>query len=191
MKSFVRSLLLCCVSLMSCTPIAVGPPPTKIPMGSTQEIGVQHSTALQVEGNEINQIFLEEAIWYRKKLNSNSELQLAGGAFWNGTPIFYGFMGYRRYFTLADGGEFGIDVKVGPPFYAEVGIPLQQQIGDKPFWITTHPSAGLNAFGALHIPLGISWQPKEKIHCNTSIGSRFIGDNPSLFYWNAGISFPF
>jgi len=177
--------------LWACTPIAQGPPPTKISMGSQQEIGVAHSTAFQIEGGDsIEQIFLDEGIWYRRNIGKNSEIQGMTGVVWGGSLYYYGVVGYRRYFTV-EGLDTAIDIKVGGPFYAEIGIPLQKQVAERPLWLTAQPSYGISGFGSVSVPVGISWQPKEHVQINTMIGSRFVGENPLLFYWNAGASFPF
>ena len=159
--------------LVACVPMAAGPPPTQIPIGFDQEFGSTFGTGAQVENQEIEQLLLDESLWYRKRIGDKSEFQLVGGAAWNGDPIFYGAIGLRRYLMTADGGKFGLDIKFGGPYYAEIGLPLQRQLGDKPIWLTTHPSVGLNAFGAVHIPVGLNWQPKDKWLFNTSLGTRW------------------
>jgi len=177
--------------LASCAPMSVGPPPTQIPSGHTQEFGSTVGTGVQIEEEEIQQIFLEESFWYRHVLSDKSEVQLLGGMVWNGDPIVFGAVGFRRYFTTADGGKFGIDVKVGGPFYAEIGLPLQQQLGDRSLWLTTHPSVALNGFGHVNLPVGLNWQPKDKWFVSSVFGTRFVGENPMLFYSNLGVSIPF
>ena len=179
------------LTIVACTPMAAGPPPTQIPVDFHQELGSTFGTGVQIKDQKVDQIFLEESLWYRKRIDDKSEVQIMGGAAWNDAPLLYGVIGFRRYFVTADGGEFGIDIKFSGPFYVEIGLPLQTQLGDNPVWLTTHPSIGLNAFGAVHIPLGITWQPNDRWLFITSLGTRFIGENPQLVYWNGGISIPF
>ena len=48
--------------LASCAPMSVGPPPTQIPSGHTQEFGSTVGTGFQMEEQELQQIFLEESL---------------------------------------------------------------------------------------------------------------------------------
>ena len=177
--------------LGACAPMGMGPPPTQIPLQYDEELGNTFGMGVQIQDQEVEQLLLDESLWYRKRLGEKSELQFIGGAIWNGDPIVYGAIGFRRYFTTADGGQFGIDVKISGPFFAEIGMPLQRQLGTKNLWLTTHPSFGINGFGAAHIPVGLNWQPRDKWFLNTSVGTRFVGPNPQLWYWNGGVSIPF
>ena len=169
----------------------MGPPPTQIPTHFTEEVGTTFGFGIQVSEQTVEQLFLDDSLWYRKRIGEKSEIQFIGGSIWNGDPMIYGAVGFRRYFTTADGGQFGIDVKVSGPFFAEIGIPLQQQVGNKKLWVTSQPSFGINGFGSAHIPIGLNWQPRNKWLLNTSVGTRFMGPNPQLWYWNSGVSFPF
>lgn len=178
------------ISLIACTPMAAGPPPTQIPVGFKQEFGSSFGSGVQITDQEVPPLFLEKSLWYRKSVGDKSEFHLLGGGAWNGDPIFYGAVGFRRYFVTADGGEFGIDAKFGGPFYMEIGLPLQKQVTNT-IWLTTHPSVGLNGFGTVHLPIGLNWKPKDKWFINTSLGTRFLNENPQLIYWNGGVSIPF
>ena len=179
-------LLILVMSHVGCSPMGMGPPPTQIPSGYNEELGSTVGVGVQIDEQNVEQLLLDESLWYRKRLGEKSELQFIGGAIWNGDPIVYGAVGFRRYFTTADGGQFGIDIKVSGPFFAEIGIPLQRQLGDKNVWLTSHPSYGINGFGAAHVPVGLIWQPRDKWLLNTSVGTRFVGLNPQLWYWNGG-----
>ena len=182
-----RAHILCCAILTACTTIAGGPPPTSIPSGMVQEFGTSSSAAFTSESP-----FIEQNLWYRRALGSRSEIQLAGGVFWSSDLFYYGAVGYRRYFkSKSENVQSGLDLKLGGPFYFEAGIPINKKLAGDSIWLTTHPSAGFNPYGLVHLPVGISWAPKEKYRLNTSVGTRFLGGNPALFYWNGGISFPF
>ena len=92
------------ISLVACTPMAAGPPPTQIPDGFKHEIGSTLGSGIQLlEYQESPPLFLEKSLWYRKSIGEKSELHLLGGGAWNGDPIFYGAVGFRRYFVTADG----------------------------------------------------------------------------------------
>ena len=121
MRVFLISMTLC-----SCAPMSVGPPPTKIPDGFHQEFGNTFGVGIQTQDQEVEQLFLEKSFWFRKALGKKNEFQIMGGAVWNGDPIFYGAVGFRRYLMS---GDCGIDIKLGGPFYVEVGMPLQSQLG--------------------------------------------------------------
>ena len=175
-----------------CTPIAGGPPPTRLPMGKSYDAGLAHTTALQMPSAEYgSQIFLEESVWIRKSVGEKSEVHLTTGIFWGGGFSYYGVIGYRRYLTLSESRKVGVDARIGGPFYAEIGLPIQQQVGTTKLWLTTQPSIGLNAFGIIHVPLGLSWEINDGVHLNTLVGSRFGGENSMLLHINGGVSFPF
>ena len=175
-----------------CTPIAGGPPPTRMPAGKRYDAGLAHTTAVQMPSTEYgSQIFLEEAVWIRKSVGEKSELHFTTGIFWGGGFSYYGVIGYRRYLALTESRNIALEARIGGPFYVEIGVPIQQQIGAKNLWLTAHPSIGLNAFGFIHMPLGLSWSPNDRVQLNASMGSRFGGENPMLLHLHGGVSFPF
>jgi hypothetical protein len=175
------------ITLGACTPIAGGPPPNSIPSDMTQEFGTSSTAAITSESP-----FIQQNLWYRKTLGAQSEIQFAGGVGLGSGIAYYGALGYRRYFkSVPEKTQLGIDLKLGGPFYFEAGLPMSKQLDDYSVWITTHPSVGFNSFGLVHIPVGLSWRPQDSFQLNTSIGTRFLGGNPMILYWNGGASFPF
>ena len=180
-----------CLFVCGCAPIAGGPPPTRMPSDSTYDAGVAHTTAFQLPSEDYgSQIFLEEAIWMRRAIGEKSEVHLTTGIFWGGGFSYYGVLGYRRYFAFSESRTVAIDARLGGPFYGEIGFPVQQNIRPK-LWLTTHPAIGLNGFGFVHLPVGLSWAINDNVQLNMSIGSRFGTENAMLLYMNSGVSFPF
>ena len=185
-------------AFLACAPIAGGPPPTSIPMGSKHEAGLSTTLGAQIAcqgpscSPSISAIYPEQNLWYRQRIDEQSELHLMGGGLLSGGVISYISAGYRRYFpSEANQPKVGLDVKFGGFYVAEVGVPISYKLDEEPIWLTVHPAVGSNPFGMVNVPVGIVWEPRTEFRISTLLGVRAIGDNPTLIYGNAGLSFPF
>lgn len=186
------SLLLALV-LAACAPIAVGPPPMPLPAEARGEVGLHNSARLSQYPQELG-----PAIWFRRPTRGGNELYVLAGAAL-GIEIFpFAGVGCRRYLlesnqgdSLADRLDLGIELGAGAA-WAHVAMPVSLRLGPS-VWLTSQPSIGLNYFGLVHVPLGVSLRPREHVQVNAVLGSRllsFLG-NDSIHYWNVGMSFPF
>ena len=196
MVRIIRALLL--AALAACAPIAGGPPPTSMPLGSTHQAGASTTLGAQIVcagpscSPTVSTLFPEQNLWYRQRIDAQSEFHIMGGGFVNGGLFSYAAAGYRRYFTAKPGQpKLGLDVKFGGISVAEVGVPISYKLDEGPVWFTVHPTIGSNPFGMLNVPVGLVWEPTKALRLNTQLGVRAIGDNPLLVYGNLGVSAPF
>ena len=179
---------LCVLShfVSGCAPIAGGPPPIGMAPGVQQEFGTSTTAAVTSASP-----FLEQNLWLRKAIGNRSELQLSGGAFYGGDLFYHAAVGYRFYVQPDSSPiQTGIDVKIGGIYYFEAGVPMSFEVTDR-LWLTSHPSAGFNPFGLVKVPLGLSFDLNKGRRLHSSVGTRFLGENPTLVYANVGLSFPF
>ena len=61
------------------------PPPTQIPLQYDEELGNTVGVGVQIQDQEVEQLLLDESLWYRKRVGEKSEVQFIGGA--SGTEI--------------------------------------------------------------------------------------------------------
>ena len=175
------------LALFGCAPVAGGPPPTAMDPGVKREFGTSTTAAATSESP-----FVEQNLWVRKAVGSRSELQFSGGTFWSSGLFYHAAVGYRRYFQPPSAStRTGFDLKLGGLYYFEAGVPISIEITERNLWLTTHPSAGFNPFGLMHLPIGVSWRYKDKWRLSTTAGTRFLGANPPIFYLNGGLSVAF
>ena len=172
-------------TVLGCAPIAGGPPPIGMAPGVQQEFGTSTTAAATSVSP-----FLEQNLWVRKAVGNRSELQLSGGTVFSGDLFYHLAVGYRHYLQPdSSPNRTGIDFKLGGLYYFEAGVPMSFELTDR-LWLTSHPSAGFNPFGLVKVPLGLSWNLNKGRRLHSSVGTRFMAENPTLFYGNVGLSFP-
>ena len=166
-----------------CAPIAGGPPPIGMAPGVQQEFGTSTTAAATSESP-----FLEQNLWLRKAVGNHSELQLSGGIFTSGDLFYHVAVGYRFYFQPDSApNRTGIDFNLGDSITLKP-VLMSFELTDR-LWLTAI-HLGSNPFGLVKVPPAV-WNLNKGRRLDPSVGTRFMGENPTLFYGNVGLSFPF
>lgn len=179
-----------CLTLIGCVPISAGPPP--VPMGQSISHEIGFSNNMFLGGAEVG-----PDLWYRHRLSDKTEFYIQTGA-----NVGYGIFpylggGYRRH--LIGGSEtakYNLDLEFGggAMIWGQVAAPMSFKLGHTPIWLTSQPAISFNYMGLINLPIGLSAKLKNHFSINLQGGARLFrgyGGDGSLYYWNAGASFPF
>ncbi|MCB9762753.1 MAG: hypothetical protein H6739_23330 [Alphaproteobacteria bacterium] len=166
------------LALSGCAPPGVGPPP--VPLAADQRFeagGILTGGSMVPYSEDLRcQYFLQacaglsaQAYGYRAFFDHRLDVGLTA---FGGNTSGFGAGGFLRLWYLDEpdfrlGGELHAGL-----FWASAGVPVAKQVRPG-WWLYASPSVGVRYIGLLRLPVGVSWQPNERLLFSMELGASW------------------